>query len=143
MPNAPPPDPADHAKDFAARYEHDLDYCVAKRMTELGIPEQLLGAPNFGGDGKWRAFIHHASSGGSVTTGITVNSGCLNPELLRGEKGARVFAKARLCDRIDAIIAHEYEEDRFGTHELALKHAMKTALTISDGARRILRAMGQ
>ena len=40
------------------------------------------------------------------------------------------------------IIAHEYEEARLGTHELALNHAMKTELPISDGARRILRAMG-
>jgi len=57
--------------------------------------------------------------------------------LLKGEKGVRVFAKARLGDRIDAIIPHEYEEDRLGTHELAVKHAPRTELPIGDRARRI------
>ena len=60
--------------------------------------------------------------------GITVNSGCLNPELLKGRKGARVFSGATLRERIDAIIAHEYEEDRLGSHEAALTHAMKTKI---------------
>ena len=82
------------------------------------------------------------SDGGHITTGITVNSGVLNPSLLNG-KGSRVWAKARLRDRIDAIIAHEYEEDRMGSHEAALKHAPKTELAISDGTRRILRAMAR
>jgi hypothetical protein len=66
----------------------------------------------------------------------------LNPELLKG-KGSRIWPKARLCDRIDSVIAHEYEEDRLGTHESALKHGAKTMLPVSDGARRILRAMGR
>ena len=48
-----------------------------------------------------------------------------------------------LGDRIDAIIAHEWEEDQLGSHEAAMKHAPKTQLPISDGARRILRAMGR
>ena len=111
-------------------------------MQELGIPEQLHGAPDFDGDGKWCAFIARSRTGGRLTSGITVNSGCLNPELLCG-KGSRVWAKARLRDRIDAVIAHEYEEDRLGSHKLALKHAHKTGLPISDGARRICRAMGK
>jgi hypothetical protein len=142
-PDKPPADPADHAEDFAHRYEFPLDQYCAIRMQELGIPEHLQGAPDFGGDGRWRAFIAHDRVGGRITTGITVNSGCLNPQLLKGFPGARVFAKSRLRDRIDAIIAHEYEEDRLGTHELSLKHASKTELLISDGARRILRAMAR
>jgi hypothetical protein len=72
-----------------------------------------------------------------------VKSGCLNPELLKGKPGARVFAKASLKDRIDAIIAHEYEEDRLGTHEAALMHGAKTQLPVTNGARRILKAMGR
>jgi hypothetical protein len=110
-------------------------------MEELGIPEHLHGAPDFGGDGERRAFISRGRSGGHITTGITVNSGVLNPHLLEG-KCSRIWPRARLRDRIDAVIAHEYEEDRIGTHELALKHAPKTELPISDGARRIRRAMG-
>ena len=103
----PPSDPANHAEDFAHRYERELDQYAALRMEELGIPDRLHGAPNFDGDGKWRAFIAHDRVGGRITTGITVNSGCLNPELLKGQPGSRTFAKARLRDRNDAIIAHE------------------------------------
>jgi len=41
------------------------------------------------------------------------------------------------------IIVHEYEEDRLGSHQAALKLGAKTALPVTDGARRILRAMGR
>ena len=140
--NAPPPDPADHAVDFSLRYERELDQYAALRMEELGIPEKLHGAPDFGGDGKWCAFIARERVGGRITTGITVNSGVFNPELLTG-KGSRIWKHARLRDRIDAVIAHEYEEDRTGTHEGALRAAPKTELPITEGARRILRAMGR
>ena len=107
------------------------------------IPERLHGAPDFDGDGRWRAFIAHDRVGGRITTGITVNSGCLNPELLKGLPGRRTFAKARLRDRIDAIIAHEYEEDRTGSHAGALKAGPKTELPVTEGARRILKAMSR
>lgn len=143
MPPIQPIDPAEQAEDFARRYARELDQYCALRMQELGIPEPLLGAPDFETDGKWRAFIAHNRTGGRLTTGITVNSGCLNPGLLVGKPGARVFARARLRDRIDAIIAHEFEEDRLGSHEASLRHAMRTALPIGDGARQILRAMGR
>jgi len=112
MTEKPPTDPADHAEDFAHRYSGPLDQYCAIRMQELGIPDHLFGAPDCEGDGRWRAFIAHERMGGNITTGITVNSGCLNPELLKGEKGVRVFAKVRLRDRIDAIIAYKDEEDR-------------------------------
>lgn len=143
MSDSPPPDPADHAEDFSWRYARDLDEYCAIRMQALGIPERLLGTPDLGGDGMWRAFIPRERQGGNLWKGIAVNSGVLNPDLLKGQKGARVFARSPLRDRIDAIIAHEFEEDRLGKHELALKHAMNTELPISDGARRILRAMGR
>ena len=112
-------------------------------MSELGIPADKNGAPDYDRDGRWRAFDPRIRTGGTITTGVVVNSGCLNPELLKGEKGGRIWAKARLRDRIDAIIAHEWEEDRQGTHEAALKAAPKTDLLVSDGARRILKAMGR
>jgi hypothetical protein len=65
----------------------------------------------------------------------------LNPELLKGKKGGRIWPKMRLKDRIDAIIAHEYEELRTGgKHATALKAAAKTNLPISDQARRLNRA---
>jgi hypothetical protein len=71
-------------------------------------------------------------------------SGVLNPELLRGKKGGRIWPKMRLKDRIDAIIAHEYEELRAGgNHAEALKSAARTELPISDEARRLCRAMAR
>src|SRR4051794_7447635 len=122
MPDRPPPDPADHAEDFARRWADRLDEYCALRMQKLGIPEHLLGTRDLGGDGRWRAFIPRERQGGNLWEGIAVNSGVFNPQLLAEQNGVRVFSKARLRDRIDAIIAHEYEEDRLGTHEAALKH---------------------
>jgi hypothetical protein len=72
---------------------------------------------------------------------VVVDSGVLNPELLKGNKGGRIWPKMRLKDRIDAIIVHEYEELRSGgKHAEALKAAAKTELPISDEARRLNRA---
>ena len=89
---------------------------------------------------RWRAFDPYTKTGGSNTTGI-VNSGVLNPESLKGKKGGRIWPKMRLKDRIDAIIAHEYEELRAGgKHADALKAAATTDLAISDEARRVNRA---
>lgn len=143
MSDKPPPDPADHAADFARRYAHDLEAYCAVRMEELRIPERLHGTRDLEGDGRWTAFIARDRQGGNLLEGIAVNSGCLNPELLKGKPGERVYARSSLKDRIDAIIAHEFEEDRLGSHEAALKHGGKTALPVTDGARRILRAMGR
>lgn len=72
-----------------------------------------------------------------------MNSGCLNPDLLKGQKGGRVWARSRLRDRIDAIIAHEWAEDRTQDHGSALKAAARTELPVTDGAKRILKAMAR
>jgi len=106
MTEKPPREPADHAEDFARRYAEDLDWYCTIRMQELGIPEDKNGAPDFDRDGKWRAFDWRGRAGGNVTSGVYLNSGVLNPGLLQG-KGRRIWPKARLRDRIDAIIAHE------------------------------------
>jgi hypothetical protein len=65
----------------------------------------------------------------------------LSPDLLKGKPGEAVYAMARSRDRIDAIIAHDYEEDQLGSHEASLEHAMNTKLPIGHGARRMLKAM--
>jgi len=139
----PPADIADHAEDFAHRYAHELEAYFAVRMEELGIPERPHGTRDLEGDGRWTAFIARDRQGGTLLEGMAVNSGCLNPQLPRGRPGARVFARSSLKNRIDAIIAHEYEEDRLGSHEAALKLGARTALPVKEGARRILRAMGR
>jgi hypothetical protein len=137
-----PTDPADHAQDFGRRYAAPLDqYCVL-RMEELGIPDDKNGTDDLRKNMRWAAFDTEGRSGGHITGGITVNSGCLNPKLLKG-KGSRIWPKARLRDRIDAIIAHEWEESKHVDHVAALKAAPKTELPISDEARRILWAMAR
>ena len=143
MTDKPPANPADHAEDFSRRYAEPLDWYCTIRMQELGLPEDKNGAPDFDRDGRWRAFEWRERTGGNITSGVYVNSGVLNPDLLKGEKGGRIWPKARLRDRIDAIIAHEWEESKTTDHVAALKAARKTDLPITDGARRILRAMAR
>jgi hypothetical protein len=138
-----PADAADHAEDFARRWKDRLDEYCTIRMDELGIPDGKNGEEEPDRPNTWRAFVPEERTGGFTSRGITVNSGCLNPDLLKGKKGGRVWPKARLRDRIDAIIAHEWVEDQLGDHNLALKAAPKTELPVSDGARRILKAMGR
>jgi hypothetical protein len=143
MSDKPPRDSADHAQDFARRWADRLDQYCAIRMDELGIPEHLQGADDLRKDMRWCAFDPEGREGGNITEGITVNSGVLNPELLRGGKGGRIWPKARLRDRVDAVIAHEYEESKIVDHDAALKAAAKTEWPVTDGARRILRAMAR
>jgi hypothetical protein len=135
-------DPAEHARDFAGRWADKLEEHCVVRMEELGIHNDMIGEPDFEGDGRWLAFNPHRQSGGGNTTGVIIDSGVLNPDLLKGKNGGRLWRRARLRDRIDAIIAHEYEELRHGSHAAALKAAPKTQLLITDCARRICRAMG-
>ncbi len=63
---------------------------------------------------------------GTSRVGVCQSGGCLPMECLR--------------DRIDAIIPHEYEELRIGSHARALEAAAKTKLPITKEARRLCRA---
>ena len=110
-------------------------------MEELGIPQDMNGQPDYDGNGRWMAFNPYGRQGGENTTGVVVDSGVLNPGLLKGEKGGRIYPRMRLRDRIDGAISHEYEELRHGgSHAAALKAAPETELPISDEARRLNRA---
>jgi hypothetical protein len=135
--------PADHAMEFALKWADKLEEYCTIRMQELGIPDEMNGQPDYEGDGRWHAFDPNARTGGGNITGVVINSGVLNLDLLKGRKGARVWPKERLRDRIDAIIAHEFEELRHGSHAAALKAAPKAELPISDRARRICKAMAR
>lgn len=138
----PPADLAEHAHEFAERWADRLDQYCTLRMEDLGVPSEMNGAPDFNRGGKWRAFDAHGRLGGTITSGIVVDSGVFNTRLLTG-KGRRTWARARLRDRIDAIVAHEIEEARHGTHDAAVRAAANTSLPISTGARRILRAVAR
>jgi hypothetical protein len=144
MTEKPPIDSADHAEDFAHRWCDKIEQHCTIRMDELGIPENMNGQPDYGGGGRWHAFDPHGRKGGANTSGVVVDSGVLNPDLLKAMKGGRIWRRARLRDRIDAIIAHEHEELRHqGSHTAALKAAARTELPISHEARRLCRAMAR
>jgi hypothetical protein len=137
--------PIAHATDFATRNADALEQIVQQRMRDVGVPDHLIGDIPLGG-GVRRAFHPAAETGGGVTVGrgINVDSGVLNPELLGNPKSggaAAAWSRARLRDRIDAVIAHEYEECLLGTDLAARQHAPTTKLRISDAARAILRQM--
>jgi hypothetical protein len=79
----------------------------------------------------------------SADKGFTTSAHEPNPQLNAEEIGpcaAAIWESARLRDRIDAVIAHEYEESLAGTHKGAEMRAADTALPISDKARLILHA---
>ena len=143
MTDKPPSDPADHAQEFSRRWADRLDEYCAVRMDKLGVPDDKIGADDLRKNMKWCAFDPEGRSGGNITGGITVNSGALNPDLMKARNGVRIWRRASLRDRIDAIIAHEWEESKTVDHAAALKAAPKTGLPITDGARRILRAMAR
>jgi hypothetical protein len=143
MPEKPPPDPADHAEQFAHDWRDKLEEYCTVRMEGLGISDDKIGEPDYGGDGRWLAFNPYGRKGGGTVTGVVVDSGVLNPDLLKGKRGGRMWPGARMRDRIDATIVHELEENRHGSHVEALKAAARTELPITDGARRILRAMAR
>src|SRR5271155_4855106 len=81
-----PADIAVHASQVAQEWEDVGERYVRRRMRELGIPENQIGQPDYGGDGRWRAFNPRGQKGGENTTGAVVDSGVLNPELLKGQK---------------------------------------------------------
>jgi hypothetical protein len=141
--SAIPADSATHAQGVAREWRDVAATYVQRRMKELGIPEEKIGADDPRAGKPWRAFDPDELTGGSISTGIVIDSGVLNPDLLKGQKGGRVWAKETLRNRIDAIIAHEWAEDQTFDHGEALKAAAKTELPVEKGARRILRAMAR
>jgi hypothetical protein len=144
-----PADPAEHAADFAIRWVDRLESYVEQRMLALDVPEEVLGNPDFVNKFARRAFIPYERRGGHGTPGlefrgINVDSGVLNPDLLAGfplPGVSSLWARARLRDRIDAVIAHELEEAAGFGHTEALRRAPDTPLRISEGARKLLRAI--
>jgi|SRR5271157_6345529 len=140
-------DPAMHAKDFAERYAEPLDYAASQGMMELGIDPNRIGMPDNARGARHSAFHPEGTDGGSIMPDgrMIVDSGALNDDLLKkdyGRKAGKLFENSRLRDRLDSILAHEYEEHRNGmSHGAALKAAPKTELPISERAREICRAM--
>jgi hypothetical protein len=85
------------------------------------------------------AFHPKERTGGSNSPGarINLNSGILDPGLFAPELGpelASLWARCRLRDRMDAVIAHEHHESLGLSHPAAVEQAPDTPLPISEGA---------
>jgi hypothetical protein len=116
-------------------------------MREVGVPEDRIGMidPDF----NFRLAVFHPmqTDGGGVhppTGRIDLDAGLFLPDLLAESMPAEVssfHAKCPASVRLDAIIAHEYEEGMRGSHEAAEEYAPHTALMIKEQSRRLLRAM--
>ena len=70
----PPRDGAEHAQEFARTWADKLEEYCTIRMQELGIPDNMNGQPDYGGDGSWHAFDPFEHQGGK-NTGVVVDSG--------------------------------------------------------------------
>ncbi len=145
-PESIPADAADHAEQFALTWYDWLETITKKRLQQLGIPDHQIGAFDHDFDLRLSAFHPKERTGGGISPGarINLNSGVFNPELLVPHPSpivSSIWRKARLRDRCDAVIAHEYHEGQGISHAEAERRAAQTELPVTDGARRILRAM--
>ena len=136
---AVPADPAEHARRVAREWHDVGETYVRRRMKELGIPDAMIGSSDHKRGGERHAFFPDEKDGGGVAPGgrISVDSGVLTPEL----HPAREWADETLRRRIDATIAHEYEEAVGGTHRHAVEHSPETGLPVGGRVRKLLRAI--
>jgi len=108
-----------------------LNGALANRMQALGIPEENIGIPQYGGQ------AYHAGGntvGGNIQgVGINVDSGVLQPI-----EGWEAWNNAPLSVRADAVIAHEWAEFNGATHAEALQLAPNTSLPIRPESRALL-----
>jgi hypothetical protein len=141
-----PADPALHALDFAQRYAEPIDYLVSQRMLELGIDSKHIGSSDLTQGIRHAAFNPFERTGGGNGPGgrLTVDSGIFNSDLHAdlGKEVSSRWAKSRLRDRMDAIIAHEHTEFLGASHAEAEARAADTELPIRASARRLLRVIG-
>ncbi len=122
--------PGDHAQDFAHRWRDKLEEYVTVRMEELGIPIEMIGQPDYESDGRWHAFDPYGRKGGANTTGVVVDSGILNPDLLKGKKGQGVeqnFQRVVGNSTNDKIGILSHEGNGHGNPIWRHKHAKESA----------------
>jgi hypothetical protein len=117
-------------------------------MRQLGIPDHQIGAPDYQRGRVRRVFLADEAIGGSYGIGrrLFVDSGVLNPELnaeVIGSEASKVWAKARLRDRIEAVLVHEHLEAQGIPHDEVVERAADTDLPIGENARRILRRIAE
>ncbi len=142
-----PIDPKEHAVQIAREWADVAETYVQRRMRELGIPEERIGAIEHAAGGIRRAFNPDERKGGSCDDfgRLYIDSGFLNPRLLDnlGPEAARAWGELTGRQRIDGITAHEYEEVAGGSHVTAVDRAADTSLPIASEARYALRRIAE
>ena len=140
-----PADPAEHAARFGRQWHDVVETLVQRRMRYLGIPKDKIGMSDILYGIDLAAFHPHYRNAGAVSPDgrIMVGSGILNPELMAstGPSASQAWEAARVTDRLNAVIAHEYEEGKSGSHQDAVEYAPETELPIGGRARKLLRAI--
>lgn len=165
--------------EFVDRYREAIERAVARRMRQVGVPEEWIGIggvpgvaegaftrypnPQVGGNvrpdhphvcaGRWKAGINVDEAifdSGFRAFARRGRIGSGSPDAAQAYQEA--WATALTRTRLDAAIAHEYEELRAEAalefqqrykiewpHYVAVAVAPETALHISDEARELLR----
>lgn len=109
-----------------------LTRAIANRMRALGIPENNIGIPEYGG----RSYNPFGGSVGSNVRGRGIN---IDPGILQPIPGWPEWSTARLSTRVDAVIAHEWLEFGGLDHPGAVNAGPLSPLKISPAARQLLR----
>lgn len=145
-PEPVPEDVDEHLIDFCNRYWEPLEATTRKRMREVGVPEEKIGMPDANHDFRLAAFHPDSLFGGEIHYApgrINVDAGLFKPGLLDEAMPPDVswlHDASPASVKLDAIIAHEYEEGIHGNHLAALEHAPDTSLAIKEKSRGLLRA---
>jgi hypothetical protein len=143
-----PPDVAD----FADRYQGPLSRAIGNRMRHVGVPDDMIGVAWWGVDPGPFVRYDPPQLGGNIRVGTNGRPGINVDPAVFDANAPRVgnlpsWKSARLQDRIDAVIAHEYTEalapSGVDFHLHAVLNAENTPLKISDWARQILREYRQ
>jgi hypothetical protein len=138
--------------DFANRYQDPLSQAIGNRMRLVGVPEDMIGVEWWGVDKGPFVRYHPPQLGGNIRRGINGKPGInVDPAVFDGNAprmgNLPSWRSARLRDRIDAVIAHEYTEalapHGVDFHIHAVNNAENTLLKISDEAREILKEYRQ
>jgi hypothetical protein len=138
--------------DFADRYQVPLSRAIGNRMRRVGIPDEMIGVAWWKVDPGPFVRYQPPQLGGNIRAGYNGKPGINVDPAVFDENAPKVgnlpsWKSARLQDRVDAVIAHEYTEalapNGVDFHIHALKSAENTPLTISDSARQILKEYRQ
>ena len=134
-----PTDPALHAEALAFEWADVVAGVFTQADARTGYHGRQDWRAAKGTEIQGAAFLPGERDGGGVTSdGINVDSGVLNPGLnaeAMGPEASALWAKARLRDRVDSVIATSTKERLTGNHDDAERRAAETKLPISEPAR--------